>query len=233
MHYRQGTIPADQEAAFNHPDVVSIADAVERHPKMALVKLVQRAILFNRNPTEQELFGLMGPSLALDPTLARPARTIAECGVRISLRTSIAECKRQRGAVLERLVWTLVRSRATVVHREQQIELTVNRRSRNQWSNPKEIVVDEHVFEVFECKSDGMIDIGDIDELSDIWSTATAEGTASRPTVATLESEMKLRAMAPGWRLKEPIYYAAIDQLLDLRERPATLDLNQIHSRPI
>jgi hypothetical protein len=233
MRYRQGRIPADQEAAFNHPDVVSIADEVERHPKMALVKLVRKAILFNRDPTEQELLGLMGPSLALDPTLAGPARTIADCGVRISLRPSADECKRQRGAVLERLVWTLVKSRATVVHREQQIELTVNPRSRNQWTHPKEILVDEHPFEVFECKSDGMVDIGDIDELSDIWSTATAEGTVSRPTVATLDSEMRLRAMAPAWRLREPIYYAAIDQLLELRERPATLDLNQIHARPI
>ncbi|MEW6226000.1 MAG: hypothetical protein AB1627_15350 [Chloroflexota bacterium] len=219
MEYRPARRPSRaQQAAFDHPDVKAIVQAIVSKPELVLVKLAARAIIFDGKPDPDALYGLVGPGLWADDELGPVAERIVDAGVKIATAMPLDARKRRRGAVLERLVYTLVRSggRGTVL-REQEIRLDFNPRSRLQWSNAKEVLVDGAAFEVYECKADGLADVGDIDELSDIGTTAIAEGTNVRPTIAVFGSEAELRRRAVAWRMTETIYGVTTDGLLGLR----------------
>lgn len=218
MHHVPGTPNPLQEAAFHQEHVVAIVDDLITHPDLRLVKLADTLSLMRSALTETEILDEIGIQLLMDAELAPVARRIAVNALSIGTSPAGDDRVRRRGALLERLVHKLVELRlpGDTFH-EEKIELTHSPRSRRSWTAIKEVVADGAQFEVYECKSDGMPDIGDIDELSDIATTAKAENTDPRPTIAIFGSEGHLRQLAKGWRLTEDIYGVAIDSLLGLR----------------
>jgi hypothetical protein len=218
LHHVPGTPNPLQEAAFHQEHVVAIVDDLIAHPDLRLVKLADTVSLMRSALTETELLNEIGIQLLMDDDLAPVARRIAENALQIGTAPAEEDRIRRRGALLERLVHKLVELRlpGSTFH-EEKIELTHNPRSRRSWTNIKEVVADGAQFEVYECKTNGLADIADIDELSDVATTAMAENTDPRPTIVTFGSEGNLRQLAKGWHLTEDIYGVAIDAILALR----------------
>lgn len=221
MNHKPGRPDARQESAFNHQDVVDITDALVANPDLRLLKLADTLSLVREVMSDQEVRDFIGFSLLTDVKLGPVAMTVATKARDIATAPSRDDRMRRRGALLERLVHKLVERRLpTHTHHEHQVELTHNPRSRIQWTRPKEVVADGPEFEVYECKSDGLPDVADIDELSDVRTTARAEGTDARPTIVTLGSEGSLRIQAKAWRLTETIFGVTADKILRLASEP-------------
>jgi hypothetical protein len=221
VNHRPGRPDPRQESAFNHEDVVGIIDDLVANPDLRLLKLADSLSLIREAMSEQEVRDFIGFSLLTDVNLGLVAVRVGNKARGIATAASRDDRVRRRGALLERLVHKLVEVRLpTQTHHEHQVELTHNPRSRRQWTGAKEIVADGAEFEVYECKSDGLPDIADIDELSDVRTTALAEGTDARPTIVTFGSEGSLRIQAKAWRLTETIYGVTIDRILGLASDP-------------
>lgn len=196
-------------------------DDLVANPDLRLLKLADTASLLRQNLTEAETTDLIGPPLWFDDTLGPVARRIAANALGIGSAPSRDQRVRQRGALLERLVHVLVEGRLPgVTFHEHEVQLTHNPRSRRQWTEKKEVVAAGPQFEVYECKSDGLPTIGDIDELSDIVTTANAEGTVARSTLVTLGSIGNLRIQAKAWRMSEQLFGVTADTVLGLRSAP-------------
>jgi len=152
--------------------------------------------------------------------LLRSARAISEAGSRIAAAATATRRADLKGALLERIVHVLVSQRRRSLLREVAVAIAPAGHHGQPWTNPKELVVDDDPFEVFECKVSAVwIDQGDIDELCDIADAADTEGVESRPTIAVLETQRAVRAQRLNiWR---PIYFAHIDDMVDLRLGPA------------
>jgi hypothetical protein len=191
-------------------DLVSVRD-------LRLIKLADRASLIRTALTADEVYSLITPALYWDDDLGAAAQRVAATALRIGSTPGRDDRVRRRGALLERLVFELVSIRLPgATHHEQEVELTRNPRSRRPWTRPKEVVADGPQFETYECKADALPDVGDIDELSDISTTAAAEGTDARPTVVIFGSEGALRRLAVAWNLTETIYGVVTEDLLGL-----------------
>lgn len=221
---RPGTPDPRQELAFGHADVVTIADALLRHQELALLRLARQAIISPNVLDDGYIRRLLG-SAATTPVM-KAARRIAAAGNRIAREPDLDLKGRRKGAVLERLVHGLVLQREAT-EREAEIQLTRNPHTRRPWSRPKEVVVPSaNPVEVYECKFNGRgLEQPDVDELGDIDLTARAGGTGSRACVAIMASKTTLDAARPGLRLSEPLYFAELDDLLDLRYRPSSRQL--------
>jgi hypothetical protein len=221
VRHRAGRTVPEQDAAFSHEDVVALVAEIVAAQDLRLVKLAARVSMMRHELSPDDRYSLIGPVLFNDDDLGNRAQEVALRANKIGSAPSRDARVRRRGAFLERLVHELVGGRrANATYREREVELTHNPRSRRQWTHPKEVVVDDNPFEVFECKADGMVDVGDIDQLSDIATTARAEGTDPRATVVTLDSEAQLRRMAVAWRLTETIHGVPIERILGLADDP-------------
>lgn len=216
---RPGTPDPRQELAFGHADVVTITDALLQHQELALLKLARQAIISPDVLNDDYIRRFLGP-VATKPVM-KAARRIAAAGNRIAREPDLDLKGRRKGAVLERLVHGLVRQREAT-EREAEIQLTRNPHTRRPWSRPKEVVVPSaDPVEVYECKFHGQgLEQPDVDELGDIDLTVRAGGADSRASVAIMASKKTLDAARPGLRLSEPLYFAELDDLLDLRYRP-------------
>jgi hypothetical protein len=202
--------------AFNDPDVVSIATELRAHPDLRLLKIAAAAALLRQAPTPDEIVGLVGAVVYWDDVLGPVAQRIVTAAIRIGTSTARDDRVRKRGALLERIAFELVSKRVPHTYREHEIQLTHNPRSRRQWTEKKEVVADGPEFEVYECKSDGMPDIGDVDELSDISTTARAEGTPCRPTIVIFGTDQSVRIMARAWDMTETLYLVSTERILGL-----------------
>lgn len=217
-----------QEAAFAHPDVRAIVETILRSPRPALVKLAKTAITFRAAPNPTAVEGLTGFARG-DASLLADAQIIAEAGLRITAEPDTDQRARCRGAVAERLVYELVRSRNGAAHREREIKLIARRWSTPaagrpaDWSNQKDVVLDlgHPAFEVYETKLSAYLRQEDLDEMGDIERTAKTEGTAPFSILATLESNAALGAKLRLLTLRGPLFLAPEDTILELSsERP-------------
>ena len=219
MRYRAGSPDARQERAYEHPDVTGLVRDLVAQPDIRLVKLAAKASLIRTVPTPDEFYSLITPALYWDDYLGSVAQRVAQHALNIGTAVAREDRVRRRGAFLERLVFELVASREPGrTYREQEVQLDRAPRSGRAWTRPKEVLADAATFELYECKADGLVDVGDIDELSDVMTTATAEHTDARPTVVVLDSELALRVHAVAWRLTETIYGVTTERILGLRE---------------
>lgn len=222
---RPGRRNAHQAAAFEHPDVRELVDAVLAFQEVALLKIARQAIIQSRPTPPQVLRRMLGvhPS----DELVAAAQTVSEAGARIAGEPDDDLRKRRKGAVLERLVLALVSARAATEH-EVDIRLDRNPHTRRQWSFPKEVVVpQDDPTEAYECKFDGRgLDQADVDELGDIHLSSEASGSQCHATVAIMASGVTLEAVRPSLQITEPLFFAELDDLLDLRFRPAARRLN-------
>ncbi|MES2210090.1 MAG: hypothetical protein V4515_07885 [Chloroflexota bacterium] len=185
---------------------------------LRLLKLATRASLIRTQPDSDELYSLIGPALFWDDDLGGVAKRIAQRALNIGTAALREDRVRRRGAFLERLVYELVSDRiAGATFREHEVQLTHSPRSRRSWTRPKEAVASGPAFEIYECKSDGLPDVGDIDELSDVRTTAIAESVDCRPTIVVFGSEMDLRLKARAWRMTETIFGVTTDRIFALR----------------
>ncbi len=200
-----------QERAFQHPDVVAIADHVVAGDDVVLIHLANMAIAYP--------YPGAASFVKVPPSLRVHADAIADAGYRIASEADIEDRKRRRGAVVERIVWQLVRMRDSGVLREHSLELTRHRWSGQTWSNPKELVaIRADACEAYECKlSPKGFDQDDLDEFADIRDTATAEGLTPYATLATLESERALRNGLIGRRTHGLLHFVVDTGVLALR----------------
>lgn len=224
VRHRATTLPsAEQDSAFEHDDVVALVADLVASPDLRLVKLASKAALVSRRLDFDESYSFIGPMLYDDDELGPIAQRVFARAQNIGNATTEDARLRRRGAMLERLVFELVDRRLPgKTYRERDIELHRSPRSKRSWTNSKDVVAEGTAFEVYECKGDGMIDVGDIDQLCDVVTTGVAEGTDVRATAVTFGSEVELRVRAVAWRLTEPIQGVPIDRILELRrEAPA------------
>jgi hypothetical protein len=202
-----------QEAAFQHPDVVRIAQLVVAAGDLTLLKLASIAIIHPFPAVAADLIALV----RLTPGTEGRARRIAAAGLRISREPDEDARVRRRGALVERIVWEQVSGRDASAQRERCVELSSNRWSRAAWSKPKEIVAarpDE--CEVYECKlTPSSFDQDDLDELADIRDTAAGEGLTPFATLATLESFTTFRSSLRR-RTHGPLHYVTDVEVLTL-----------------
>ena len=227
MRHRPGRrVDPRQELAFTNQNVMDLVEALVATPDLRLVKVAAKLSLARGIPDEADLAGLVGLSLYFDDDLGATAREVARLALAIGSHPDGEVRPRLRGALLERLTHRLVEQRAPAnTHHERDVELLRAPRSRRSWTNTKEVVVDLPGWEVYECKSDGLPVISDIDELSDIVTTGREEGVTVFSTVVVFGDEATLRSMARAWRLTEPIYAVTTTNLLDLRRHRPTVAL--------
>ena len=221
MRHRPGRPNADQERAFNSPNVVNLVGELVAHPDLRLIKLADECSLIRHALDPDEIDALIGPVLRFDDNLGPVAQRVARLAIAIGQATTMSERIRGRGALLERLVHVLVESRlpGTTFH-EHEIELMQSPRTHRSWTHSKEVVAEGPQFEAYECKTDALPDIGDIDQLSDVVSTANAEGTDCRSTIVIFGHMVNLQSLARAWRLTEPIYGVTSDTVLALAKGP-------------
>ena len=221
---RRGRGDPRQAAASAHPDVTTVADAVLQHQELSLLKIARQAILQTVPSDDATLTRTLGASFT--PTLLAAARLVATAGSRLCNEPDEETRKRYRGAVLERLVTGLVAQRATV-EREAEIELTRRPHTGRPWSHPKEAVVPTgDPVEVYECKFNGIwLNQDDVDELGDIELTAGDAGDDCRATVAVMASAQTLWSARGLLKLRERLFFAELDDLLDLSRRAASRQL--------
>lgn len=221
---RPGHIDPRQAAADAHTDVIALADLVLRHQDLALLKIARQAILQTVPSDDATLTRMLGS--AFTPGLLEAARAVARAGSRLCNEPDEGSRKRCRGAVLERIVHGLVAKRATV-EREADVELTHNQHTGRAWSRPKDVVVPVgDPVEVYECKFNGVwLDQDDVDELGDIDQTARHAGGDCRATVAVMSSVDSLLGARANLRLHEPLFFAELDDLLDLSRRESNRQL--------
>lgn len=201
-----------QEQAFQHADVAEIARNVVDGNHVLLVRLANIAIIY---PWP----GVLATQPAIPSALKTHAQAIADAGLRVATEPDEDTKNRRRGAVVERVVWELVRKRDSSVLRERSIELTKNRWSGATWSKPKEIVrLSADECEVYECKlSPRALKKDDIDELADIRDTAAASGKTALVGVATLDTYTTFRQHASRLRTHGPLHYVTQAEVLSLR----------------
>jgi hypothetical protein len=222
MEIERGTADFAQEAAFNNNDVRTIVRHLMSYPRdVRLFRLAYEA-LFSGAPAARTVLEIRlgGPKADQDEVDA--AVEIAEAGSRI-YATGEAEAGLRRGALLERLVYSLVdRRQPGKAYRETQVVLTVNTYSGKARTGRKDVVVDDAPFEVYECKYSGAIEQWELDELGDMFLTAQAESTDARPCIATMGTMTQLQSRFLNYEL-EPhprLYFAGLTDLPSLVERP-------------
>jgi hypothetical protein len=194
---------------------VEIATNVVAGNHVLLVRLANIAIIYPYS-------GVLALIPNIPPHLNPFAQAIAAAGLRIATEGDPDTQVRRRGAVVERVVWELVRKRDPALMREKQIELTSHRYSQRAWCNPKEIIsYRSHEYEVHECKlSPNGLDKDDVDELADIRDTAVNEGLTSFVGVATLDTDLAFQQHAKRLRTHGPLHYVTEKDVLRLGGDP-------------
>jgi hypothetical protein len=221
VRHRPGKPNEEQERAFNSPNVVALVGELVAHPDLRLIKLADECSLIRFVLDADQIDALVGPVLRFDDDLGPVAQRVARLAIAIGQANTMSERIRGRGALLERLVHVLVESRlpGTTFH-EHEIELMHSPRTHRSWTHKKEVVAEGRQFEIYECKTDALPDIGDIDQLSDVVSTGNAEGTDCRSTIVIFGHMVNLQSLARTWKLTEPIYGVTSDTVLALAKGP-------------
>jgi hypothetical protein len=215
---RANTWPnADQDAAFEAPEVKAIAQEVVDRPDPALLVLVRTALTWRLPPHNEKLAkGLAGQAALRDASLLVAAQRVAIQAIKISGRPW-DEKVRLQGAVVERIVLGLAKTRASegVLH-ECEIRLRPRNRMDRTWSRSKDVVVDANPFEVYECKLGATFDQADLNELADIRDTATDEGRASQVAVACLVGQVAVLARSRVLNVLGDIRYASLENFAEI-----------------
>ena len=236
LAHRQGRWGTAQREAWTDTDVRTIVRVLLAEKSTSLVKFAKKVALGVGVPPKAARAGLLSPAHLTQPSLLKAADDICDAWAGIQARvTSERALKRRRGALLERFVYEAVRSREPDTFPERLVDLPLHPHSGNTTtSSPQDVVADgERWFEIYECKRlpFSRIDTGeivgltqaDIYELADAYVSGSAEGGDIRPTVAILEDYISLTWTGELSTLKtpEPLYYASVDELLELRDRPS------------
>jgi hypothetical protein len=216
LQHRAGTPDPRQEDAFRNDDVVAIVADLIAADDLRLVKLAQTVSLMQA-PDPGDVSALISPTLLLDDELGAIAQRVADRAWAIATAPTLDDRRRRRGALLERLAHELVSKRLPgATFHEHAVALLLNPRSRRGWTHPKEVVATGPFFEVYECKNDGMVVLEDVDELSDVATTARAEHVDARATLVVGVTEGTMRIRANAWRLTETLYLVTLERILGL-----------------
>jgi hypothetical protein len=232
VRYRQRVHP-EQERAFQDTEVAELARLLVENPDRQLVVIAGEAIISTLPmPNGKAIAGKIGVRREREPGLIDLVARIYELGISIAQTGDLDWIKSRRGALLERLVFELIRSRPATPRRELKVELTRNRWTRQSWSRPKDVLLDKagDPFEVYECKRNpaalGGYQQDDIDELADIHESAEAEGRDSRTCLAFLEAYETIDRVLRRLTFRGPLYYASRDELLELATQAPRRRLN-------
>lgn len=200
--FQQGPIDGPT-AAFRNQHVVAIVDELVRERDANLVKFSKLAILDDMRPLVDTKLALLARA---NPNLIPAGHRVAAAGAALNKEAAPGAL---RGAVLERLVHELLRSRGVSALREQKVRLTVHTRTNRHWSNPKDVVADEATPEVYECKRKPghRLDQDDLHELADIADGARHQRGDCRATVAVLDRRSALRSAVRGLTVELDLVY--------------------------
>lgn len=220
METKRGTNPT-ADAAFNNRDVQRVVDSVMQFSDDSVLMVFAREAMNTPAPSSRaDLAAEFGASGDLLEALV----TISEAGARIQNLPDSVRGQR-KGAVAERLVFSLVARRASPL-RETHVRLAQNAHSGKEWTGMKDVVTNEagRPFEVYECKLGGGIEQWELDQLGDVYLTADAEGTDARPCIATMASmsQFQKRIGQHGLRLHPKLYFAGLTDLPLLAVRHPT-----------
>lgn len=204
---------ASPDRYFNDADVALIVDRILTGDSARLVQFAKEAVLTDRRRDASATFGL-------NPNLQRLAREIADAGARILSRPP-ADRRQLRGALAQRLVYELVRSREPSTKVEVKFNLTPPGQVGHIVSNPKDVATESDPVEVYECKRRAeRLDQADLDELGAIHKAGQAYGREVLATVACLESSYALSLVLQRMTIRQPLYHACEEDLLELRDAP-------------
>jgi hypothetical protein len=222
MEIERGTADFAQEAAFNNNDVQTIIRHLMSYPRDGRLFRIAYEALFSANPASRGVLQIRLGGPKADPAEVEAAVDIAEAGSRI-YGTGEAEAGLRRGALLERLVYSLVdRRKPGKTYRETHVVFTVKTYSGKARTGRKDVVVDDVPFEVYECKYSAAIEQWELDELGDVFLTAQAASTDARPCIATMGTMTQLQSRFLNYEL-EPhpkLYFAGLADLPSLVEWP-------------
>jgi hypothetical protein len=220
-------VPPDprQEAAFHDGDVAAIVAELVAANDLRLVKLAHTVSIMS-DPDPADVGYLIPQTIRGNDELTAVAERVIERAIAIATAPTTDDRRRRRGALLERLAHELVAvRRGDQTFHEHQVELLQSPRSRRSWTKPKEIIATGQFFEVYECKNDGMADLEDVDELSDIVTTARSEGTEPRATIVVAVSQGTIQIRAKTWRLTETLYLVTLEEILSLAATEPRIEL--------
>ncbi len=228
MQIERGNGDREQEAAFNNGHVRTIVDKLMAYPGNAALLRIGHESVISRDAADREtLRARLGGDIASE-ALIDAAAAIAAAGAEIERVQDPDARERLKGALLERLVFSLVGSRQGAdSSRETKIHLTVNKHSGASVTGRKDVVRDDNPFEVYECKFGGGIEQWELDQLGDVFLTAEAEGTDGRPCIATMATMTQLqnRIRQKGLVLHKKLYFAGLSELPLLAAKYPTLQI--------
>jgi hypothetical protein len=195
---------------FNDPQIVRIVRAILRGGD-------PRLVLWARESTQTDTRGQVRNQFALgsNPDLRKAANQIATAGAQICSR-SAADRSQLLGALVERLAYELVATRASGLDRERKVQL--NDRAA---SNHLEIVIDEDPFEAYECKySPARFNQGDIDQLEAVRAAAVRNGRRGVVGVVTLDSWRHLEQAVATLTVPRDLRHVCASDFLELQDGP-------------
>jgi hypothetical protein len=132
-------------------------------------------------------------------------------------------------ALVERMVFDLVGSRAPAVAHSVEVRLTTSTWTSSDWTNPLDVFLDpqQGAVEPYECKHGARgLDQGDLNQLQDVALSARDEGKQCRPTVATLDTAAAIRIVLSKLAIRGTVYFAHKDELLALADGPPFLNIS-------
>lgn len=223
MNIEKGTADREQEVAFDNHHVKKIVSNLLTYADNAALLVIAREAVIRRIPASRETLRVRLGGNGVEAALVEAAFAIAEAGAMIEREGDDVVRERRKGALLERLVYSLVCLRAPdCTSRETHVLLTANRYSGRTRTGRKDVVVDSAPFEVYECKFGGGIEQWELDELGDVYLTAVEAGVDARPCIATMASmeQLQKRIAVMDLQLRPRLYFAGLMDLPFLAKRP-------------
>jgi hypothetical protein len=220
MRVERGTPDSKQAAAYANADVKAIVHGLMQYPDdIGLREFARQSMISPSVPTRAAL----AEEFDADGDRLEAVVAIAEAGAKIETAADADARERRKGAVVERLVYSLIDTHRSPLH-EAWIETTEHPHSEKPRSGLKDIVVDGETLEVYECKFTNGFEQWEINELADILLTAKDEGRNCVPCIATLGTRAQLdaRAKQRGIIYHQRLFFVDILDLHVLRHRAAS-----------
>jgi hypothetical protein len=213
------------DVEFANGNVRAVVDAILRHWQEPRLYGFLREAINSPDPAGRES---LAEEFQAEGDFLDALVEIATAGAMIERVADETTRLRRKGAVVERLVHSLVSVRSEPM-RECAVRTPEHPHSELEWTHLLDVVTDDEArpFEAYECKLTNGFGQDEVDQLGDVFVSAKAEDRQCVTCIATLGDWRQLdnRIRYSGIKLDEVLYYLDVTSMWVLGERPASARL--------